>query len=105
MKQEQRKNARTSSRIVTTMHKSDSVITKVGCMTDLSLEGMGFETEAEIEKDTEIYFTFNLPIEIQGKVVHVQKNGPLKKYGVKFTRLGEVELLSVEKFVTARIEK
>jgi hypothetical protein len=105
MNQEHRKNVRIPSRIVTTLHTPDSVVTKVGCMTDLSLEGMCFETEAEIGRGTDIYLTFNLPVEVQGRVVYISKKGPLKQYGVKFTALGEVDRLSVEKFVTARFKK
>lgn len=80
MSKEQRKYKRFPTTIVTELHTPDSVISKgKGCVTDLSLGGMGFETEANFDEDTDIFLTFNLPIEVQGKIVHIKKAGALKR--------------------------
>ena len=106
MSKELRKHQRIPTTIVTELHTSDSVISKgKGCVTDLGLGGMGFETESDFDKNMDIFLTFNLPIEVQGKIVHVQKKGSLTRYGIKFTRLGEMEKLHLGKYVTAKFKK
>lgn len=106
MSKEQRKHPRIPTTIVTELHTPESVISKgKGCVTDLSLGGMGFETEAEFDDEMDIFLTFNLPIEVQGKIVHIEKAGSLKKYGIKFTKLGEVEKLNLERYITVKFKK
>lgn len=106
MTKEQRKHPRVPTTIVTELHTPDSVISKgKGCVTDLGLGGMGFETESDFEENTDIFLTFNLPIEVQGKITYVSKKGALKKYGIKFTKLGEAEKLNLERYITAKFKK
>ena len=105
MVDDRRKNSRISERIVAELHLPDSVITKVGCITDLSLEGISFETEAEFDKNTTLFLTFNLPIQVRGEIVHVNKNKSMKKYGVRFTEIGDVEKRRLEKHIIMKFKK
>ncbi len=105
MSKEQRKHNRVPATIVTQLHTPDSTLSKgKGCVVDLSLGGMGFESESEFDNNTDIFFTMNLPIEIQGKIVRIDRKGTLKRYGVKFTKLGDVEKLNLDRYITVRFK-
>lgn len=102
---EKRKHVRIPAVIVVELHDHKDVSRQNGFITDLSLGGMGFESDAELEQNTDLFMTFNMPVQVQGKITHVKKSGHLKKYGVEFRKLGDVEKLHLEKFVTARFKK
>ena len=105
MANERRSDQRIPSKIVTELHSADSVITKVGFVRDLSLEGMSFETDGEFPEKTTVYLTFNLPVEVEGEIRYSKKTGTMRKYGIKFTKIKKEEKEHLEHYVKARFKK
>jgi c-di-GMP-binding flagellar brake protein YcgR len=101
---DKRKGGRVSAILVTDLKSSKGAKGR-GCLTDLSLGGLGFESEADFEKGSEVSLTFHMPVEVHGRIVHADKKGALKKYGVQFTNMGKGDKLRLEQFVTVRVKK
>lgn len=103
---DQRRERRVAAIIVTELKSARTGASRgKGCLTDLSLGGLGFETEADFEKGAEVLLTFHMPVEVRGRIVHADKKGLLKRYGVRFTELGKGEKLQVERYVKVKFKK
>lgn len=74
-----------------------------GCGLNLSLKGIAIETEGEFEKNDDILIKISIPIDVQGKIVWVKKEGQLYKYGIKFSKIGFFEKMQVKKYIKARL--
>ncbi len=63
-----------------------------GMIADLSVSGMTFKTDAELEKGMSLYLKLNIPLEIRGEVRHIRSSasGGLNRYGVHFHKIGIV---------------
>lgn len=55
---------------------------------DLSETGAGFESEAKLEKDRRVFMELQIPLEVIGRVAHVETRGVRFRYGIKFDSLG-----------------
>lgn len=61
-----------------------------GSIVDLSLGGMAFRTDADLEEGMSLYLKLNIPLEIRGEVRHM-KGFPavgMRRYGVRFHKIG-----------------
>ncbi|MDD5655918.1 MAG: PilZ domain-containing protein [Elusimicrobia bacterium] len=61
-----------------------------GAIVDLSVGGMAFKTNAQLEEGMCLYLKMNIPLEIRGEVRHIK--GPvasgMRRYGVRFHKIG-----------------
>jgi citrate lyase gamma subunit len=71
---------------------------------NLSLKGVCIETSGELNKNDKILLKITLPIDVVGEVVWSKVLGTMKRYGVKFIKLGFIDKLSLKKYIKARIE-
>jgi c-di-GMP-binding flagellar brake protein YcgR len=79
-----------------------------GTISDLSLGGMTFKTDAELEEGMCLYLKLDTSLEIRGEVRHMQEaeSGGLRRYGVRFHKIGfgEAEAAKPQTFVSAHID-
>src|SRR5438876_3735594 len=70
--------------------KGSSVGKCRGTIADLSVGGMTFKTNAELEAGMCLYLKLNIPLEIRGEVRHIKgsASGGLHRYGVRFHKIG-----------------
>ena len=59
-----------------------------GTITDLSISGMTFKTNKQLEEGSMLYLKINIPLEIRGEVRHIRGGAPLHRYGVRFHKIG-----------------
>ena len=106
---EKRRHPRFPVGLTMDIHAKGSTIGKCrGTIADLSLGGMSFKTNAELEEGMCLYLKLDVPLEIRGEVRHIQgaEQGGMHSYGVRFHKIGFGEEAGrPEKFVSARIEK
>lgn len=80
-----------------------------GSITDLSVGGMAFKTNAALEGGMTIYLKVNIPLEIRGEVRHSKGSltGGLHRYGVRFHKIGFTtpEANRPEHFIAAKFQK
>lgn len=80
-----------------------------GTISDLSVGGMSFKTNAVLERGMCLYLKLNLPLEIRGEVRHIDDapQGGLHRYGVRFHKIGypDDEAQKPEAFVAAKFKK
>lgn len=87
----------------------ESVGTCRGSITDLSVGGMAFKTNAGLEEGMTLYLKVNIPLEIRGEVRHSRGSltGGLHRYGVRFHKIGFTtpEASKPEHFIAAKFQK
>ncbi|MBI5625393.1 MAG: PilZ domain-containing protein [Elusimicrobia bacterium] len=80
-----------------------------GSITDLSVGGMAFKSNATLEEGMTIYLKVNIPLEIRGEVRHSRGSltGGLHRYGVRFHKIGFTtpEANKPEAFIAAKFQK
>ncbi len=61
-----------------------------GTIADLSVGGMTFKSNAELEQGMCLYLKLNIPLEIRGEICHAKgsSGGGLHRYGVRFHKIG-----------------
>ncbi|MBI4248034.1 MAG: PilZ domain-containing protein [Elusimicrobia bacterium] len=70
-------------------HNLGAPLTKCkAVITDLSVSGMAFESDAVLEEGTALHLTVKIPFEIRGLVRHISKRGNLHRYGLRFHKFG-----------------
>ncbi|MBI4057536.1 MAG: PilZ domain-containing protein [Elusimicrobia bacterium] len=90
-KSEKRKHPRFPVGLALELHAPGHLISRgKGKIVDLSVGGMSFETNAELEEGTSLYLKVNIPLEIRGDVRHIRQRGTLHSYGVRFHKMGSV---------------
>jgi c-di-GMP-binding flagellar brake protein YcgR len=80
-----------------------------GTIADLSMGGMTFKTNAELEHGMVLYLKLNIPLEIRGEVTSVKgsSTGGLHRYGVRFHKIGYTapQEAKPEQFIAAKFQK
>lgn len=78
-----------------------------GTITDLSMGGMSFHTDAVLDQGMLLYLKLNIPLEIRGEVKHMDGNSSsgMQRYGVKFHKIGVPEASRPERFISAKFQK
>lgn len=107
---EKRRHPRFPVGISMDLHTKGQSVTKCrGTISDLSVSGMTFRTNTELDEGNILYLKINIPLEIRGEVRHMKSavRGGFHRYGVRFHRIGfeEKGQSKPEKFITARFQK
>ncbi len=81
-----------------------------GAITDLSVGGMAFKTNAALDEGMSMYLKINIPLEIRGEVRHRKGSvtGGLHRYGVRFHKIGFITPESKrpeKRFVAVQFQK
>jgi len=79
-----------------------------GKIVDLSVGGMAFETEAELDQGASLYLKVNIPLFIRGEVRYMGgRQGPPYRYGVRFHKIGfgAKDEARPERFISAQFER
>lgn len=107
---DKRKHPRFPVGITMDIHTKTQGVKKCrGTITDLSLTGMTFKTNAELESGQSLYLKLDIPLEIRGEVRSIEDApaGGLRRYGIHFHHIGSFG--PVEKrpanFIAARFQK
>ena len=108
-KGEKRRHPRFPMGITMDIHGKGPMVGKVrGTIADLSVGGMAFKTNAELEQGMCLYLKINIPLEIRGEVRHAKggAGGGMHRYGVRFHKIGifAPEAVRPEHFIAARFE-
>lgn len=107
---EKRRHPRFPVGIAMDLHAKGQMITKCrGTITDLSVSGMTFRSNAALEQGSVLYLKVNIPLEIRGEIRHMRSGstGGLHRYGVRFHKIGfeETGAPKPESFITAKFQK
>ena len=110
MTSEKRKHPRFPVGITMDIHTRAQGVRKCrGSITDLSLTGMTFKTDAELEEGQSLYLKLDLPLEIRGEVRSINPVvvGGLRRYGIQFHHIGSFGPADArpENFIAARFHK
>lgn len=89
--------------------KGRSVAKCRGTITDLSVSGMSFRTDQQLEEGSVLFLKVNIPMEIRGEVRHIRtgSGGGLYRYGVRFHKIscaGEAPSRP-DNFISAKFQK
>jgi hypothetical protein len=80
-----------------------------GTIADLSVGGMSFKTNAELEPGMCLYLKLNIPLEIRGEVTNTKSSasGGMHRYGVRFHKIGynNPEEHKPDNFIAAKFQK
>jgi len=102
---ERRKAIRVPINMILEIIKQDEIIeTFRAAGINLSLKGVCIETTGDLKKNDKILLKLALPIDIVGEIVWSKTEGELKRYGVKFLKLGFIDKLSLKKYIRAKLE-
>lgn len=89
--------------------KGESVGKFRGTITDLSVGGMSFKTNTELEEGSVLYLKINIPLEIRGEIRHIRNAaaGGMQRYGVRFHKIGFEGAAQdrPETFIAAKFQK
>ena len=107
---EKRKHPRFPVGIAMDLHAKGQAITKFrGTITDLSVSGMTFRSNAELEEGGVLYLKIDIPLEIRGEIRHIRtgSSGNMNRYGVRFHKIGfeDKGQARPESFITAKFQK
>ena len=110
LKTEKRRFPRFPVGLTMDIHAKGHTIGKCrGSIVDLSVGGMAFKTNAELEEGMSLYLKINIPLEIRGEVRHTKgtPGGGLHRYGVRFHKIGysAPDASRPEHFIAARFNK
>jgi c-di-GMP-binding flagellar brake protein YcgR len=91
------------------IHAAGGAIARVsGTITDLSVGGMTFKTNKDLEEGSMLYLKVNIPLEIRGEVRHMRGGSAgARRYGVRFHKIGFEGTVpqEKEKFIKAKFQK
>jgi hypothetical protein len=79
-----------------------------GQIVDLSVGGMTFESDAELEEGASLFLKVNIPLYIRGEIRHMRpREAPPYRYGVRFHKIGfgAKDESRPEHFIAARFQK
>jgi len=107
---EKRRHPRFPVGIAMDLHAKGQTVTKCrGTITDLSVSGMTFRSNAQLEEGEVLYLKVNIPLEIRGEIRHIRAGagGGLSRYGVRFHKIGfeDKGQTRPENFITAKFQK
>ena len=106
---DKRRNPRFPVGITMDIHARGQGVTKCrGTITDLSLTGMTFKTNAVLEQGQSLYLKLDLPLEIRGEVRSIRaEEAGLRSYGIHFHHIGSFGPANArpENFIAARFQK
>ena len=107
---EKRRHPRFPVGITMDIHAKGQTVGKCrGTITDLSVGGMSFRTNSELDHGCVLYLKVNIPLEIRGEVRHIKSasSGGLHRYGVRFHKIGFEAKGQVkpENFIAAKFQK
>lgn len=108
---EKRKHPRFPVGITMDLHAKGQTVGKCrGTITDLSVGGMTFRSNSDLEKGSVLYLKINIPLEIRGEIRHIRSGatgGGMHRYGVRFHKIGfeEKGQLRPENFIAAKFQK
>jgi len=110
LKGEKRKHPRFPMGITMDIHAKGATVGKCrGTIVDLSVGGMAFKTNAELEEGMSIYLKINIPLEIRGEVRSIKDSAGagLHRYGVRFHKIGYAlpDAVKPEQFIAAKFQK
>jgi c-di-GMP-binding flagellar brake protein YcgR len=76
-----------------------------GTIADLSVGGMSFKSNAELETGMCLYLKLNPSLEIRGEVRHTKGSaaGGMHRYGVRFHKIGYVDQQKPTNFINAKL--
>ena len=99
-----RKGARTPTRIPVTLcgDPRGSSVKGEALVVDLSSQGLGFETEAELKKGDLLFLKVFLPISFACQVRHVKSVKAGYRCGAKIERIGFLDKLKLKDFVKGK---
>ena len=107
---EKRRHPRTLLGLTLDIHLKGHPIGRCrGAIADLSLGGMTFKSDAELEQGMCLHLKLDTALQIRGEIRHIKaaKGDGLHRYGVRFHKIGygDNESAPAGDFVAARIEK
>ncbi|TBR22770.1 PilZ domain-containing protein [bacterium] len=106
---DKRRNPRFPVGITMDIHTKGQGVTKCrGTITDLSLTGMTFKTNAELEKGQSLFLNLNIPLQIRGEVRSIREDvSGLRSYGIHFHHIGNFGPAHKRpvNFIAARFQK
>ena len=106
MGKERRRVLRVPTSILVDVNETGSSLVKgKGQISDLSIKGVAIDTTANLDLGMPLFLKINIPIEVRGKVVRVQKKDGGSRYGVKFTDIGLFDKIQIRKFISAHFKK
>lgn len=103
---DKRKAPRMPTSILIDVNEAGTAVSKHrGHVADLSVTGMALDTPLTLEKGSSLFLKIDIPIEVRGEIVRVQKKAGAVRYGIRFMDLGFFEKLRLKKYVTAHFKK
>lgn len=71
---------------------------------DVSLSGMGIETEADLAINDTVMCHIEVPVQIEGKVVRCDGKGQMRKYGLKFKNQSIFDKLIFKRLLNGNLQ-
>lgn len=107
---EKRRHPRFPLGITLDIHAKGGAVGKCrGTIVDLSMGGMAFRTNADLERGMCLYLKLNIPLEIRGEIRHIKgsSSGGMHRYGVRFHKIGYTvpEASRPENFIAAKFQR
>lgn len=100
---ERRRYKRVPANILLDIHeRGNSPLRGRGRIYNLSWGGIGIETQTDIPSNEVFFFRVNLPLEFQGKIVFKRERGEMRRYGIRFHKLGLFRKWKLRKYAVAR---
>lgn len=106
---EKRKHQRFPVGVTMDIHTKGHTVGKCrGTITDLSVAGMAFRTNTQLEEGSSLYLKINIPLEIRGEVRHIKagSTGGMHRYGVRFHKIefSTPDRTKPENFIAAKFQ-
>ena len=106
MGKEKRMGNRVPTSITVDLNEPGTMKTRgKGEIIDLSIKGVSIETDSELEMGTPLLLKINVPVEVRGEIIRINKNEKGVKYGVKFTDVSVFDEVQLKKFISSRFKK
>lgn len=97
---ERRKKERLDAKLFLEILTSNKEKLGRGVLVDISMSGLGIETESDLVKGKEYVIEVEVPLTLKAKVVRQIQDGVIKQYGLHLKDQGVID-----KFVLSRILK
>lgn len=103
---EKRKASRRPTSILIDVNEAGSAVIKGrGHIADLSITGLALDTSIPFDIGTPLFLKIDIPLEVKGKIVRLQKKEGTTRYGVKFLSIGFFEKRRLKKYISAHFKK
>ncbi|HAH08016.1 MAG TPA: hypothetical protein DCM05_16070 [Elusimicrobia bacterium] len=79
-----------------------------GEILDLSMGGMAFKTNQELEEGSSLFLKVNIPLEIRGEVRHIKGAAAgQRRFGVRFHKIGfsSADAAKPQHFIAAKFQR